>query len=468
MGGCVRDAVLGLTPKDLDVAVPADPHVLGRDLAQVLGAAFVALSPEHGVARIVVPASVSAPRLTIDLSNFSGSIEADLARRDFTINALALPRSHWLSEDWRDGLLDPFQGRQDLARKQVKAVARDIYQQDPGRLLRTVRVAARLRFKIAPETARLAQQEAPRIAAVSGERLRDEFLAILAGDGAHAQLEILDRLDLLCRIVPELAHTKGVTQPKAHHYWDVWGHLLHAVAAAEAVTGGHQNSAIYSMVPWTPELQAYFQQEVCDGHQRRTVLKLAALFHDIAKPQTKGPDATGRIRFLGHSELGAEMASRRLAALRVSSRGISMVRAMIEEHLRPFQMRQGAEMPTPRAVYRYFRDLGDVAVDTLYLSMADYLAAKGPELSLERWAGHARMIGHILQGSAPVPGPAQPQRLVDGGQLMRYLNLSPGPQVGRLLELIAEAQAVGEISTQAEALALAARALRESSTQSQE
>jgi poly(A) polymerase len=477
VGGYVRDRLLSLNPQDLDVAVAADPQDLGRELARELGGAYVPVSPAHGVARVVVRWSWPAPdgggpqgapgaarsggmaQRTIDLAQFAGTIEEDLARRDFTVNALAVALEHWPLSDWSSVVLDPFHGRRDLARRCIRAVGPDVFREDPGRLLRAVRLAARLGFRLDPDTAAQVRADAPGIDSVSGERVREELLATLAMPGARGQLEALDRLDLLCRVIPELALTKGVEQPRAHHYWDVWGHLLHCVEAAEAVTGGHRNSAVYSHVPWTAEREAYFEEVVTNGHNRRTVLKLAALFHDIAKPQTKGPDFTGRIRFLGHSELGAEMAARRLAELRVSSRGIGMVRRMVEEHLRPAQMSQGSELPTARAIFRYYRDLGDVAVDTLYLSLADYLAAKGPDLSADRWAAHARIVGHILAGAVPVTGPGRPPRLVTGDDLMRHLDLPPGPLVGRLLDRIEEARAAGEIASREDALALAARDL---------
>jgi poly(A) polymerase len=457
VGGYLRDSLLSRPSQDIDVAVAGDPQLLGQELAWELGGAFVPLSPLHGVARIVVRGPGNKP-WTIDLTGLSGSIEEDLARRDFTINALAMSLESWLSEQWRESILDPFNGREDLSQKRIRTVSQYVFQEDAGRLLRAVRLAARLQFRLEPETARLIRAEAPRIEQVSGERVRDELLAVLAGDDARGQREILDRLDLLCRIIPELALTKGVEQPRVH-YWDVWGHLLHTVETAERVTGGHQNSAIYSFVPWTPEAKEYFNQEVSDGHSRRTILKLAGLLHDIAKPQTKTQDETGRTRFFGHPELGAEMAATRLAQLRLSSRGAAMVSKMVEQHLRPTNMQHEAELPTKRAIYRYFRDLGDVATDTLYLSMADYLAAKGPELSPDDWANHARMMTYILQIGTEQVKPGKPDRLVTGHDLMERFDLKPGPQIGVLLEKINEARAAGEISTQEEALALAAEAL---------
>ena len=269
-----------------------------------------------------------------------------------------------------------------------------------------------------------------------------------------AQLDILDRLDILCQIIPELALTKGITQPSAH-YWNVWEHLLHTVETAELITKGHQNSAIYSLAPWTRESEMYFDQIVSDGHTRRTILKLTALLHDIAKPQTKAQDESGRTRFLGHSELGAEMATYRLKQLRLSANGISMVSRMIEQHLRPSSMRQGSSYPTNRAVFRYFTSLGDLAVDSIYLALADYLAAKGPNLLPDQWAEHARIMTHILELGREQITTSSTKRLITGRDLMEYLDIGSGPRIGYLLNVIAEARATGEINTKEEALALA-------------
>jgi poly(A) polymerase len=444
-----------------------------------MGGVFVPLSPAHGVARVVVtdPETGSvgtggAPggRWIVDLAGFSGSIEEDLARRDFTINALALPVQGWASPGPSDLVIDPFNGRQDLGRKSIRAVTPQVFQDDPGRLMRAVRLAASLSFRLEPETARLVRGEAGRVTQVSGERVRDELLAILALDGARGHLEVLDRLDLLCRIVPELAETKGVDQPK-EHYWDVWGHLLHTVETAERVTKGHQNSPVYSMVHWTAETDAYFSREVSDGHTRKTFLKLTALFHDIAKPEAKQIDETGRTRFPAHSELGADAAAKRLTQLRIGSHGIAMVTRIIEEHLRPVHMMQGVERPSGRAIYRFFRDLGEAAVDTLYMSLADYLGAKGPYLDLDDWGNHARMMAHVLQVGMQPPASKEARkeagkeaskeaiRPVNGHDLMEHFNLNPGPLIGRILAGIDEARAAGEIATREEALASAAKML---------
>ncbi|MDE2937509.1 MAG: HD domain-containing protein [Chloroflexota bacterium] len=480
MGGFLRDSLLrgeisdfaGLSgPHDMDIAVP--PFVesvesLGHDLARHLGGVCQPHNLARDVYQVIVKSAGPGPEpLVIDLVRYDCDIERDMERRDFTVNAMALPMDHpcLLDSDpdewpipaglWASDLVDPFGGRSDVSRKRIRVVNDQVFRYDPGRLLRGVRLAGRLKFMLEPESARLIRRQAHLLESVAPERVRSEFMAILAQDGARAQLEVLDRLDLLCRIIPELELTKGVDQPSAH-YWDVWDHNLHTVEYAELITRGHQNSAIYSLAPWNAEVEAYFDEEVGDGFSRRTVLKLAGLLHDIAKPQTKGPDKTGRIRFLGHSELGAEMVTERLTQLRFSARIVAMVARMVEHHLRPSQLRHGDEQPTPRAVHRYYRDVGDVAVDTIYLAMADYLAAKGPEVVAERWANHARMLGDLLQAGREKAPARGPQRLLTGHDLMQHLDLPPGPRIGRLLAQIDEARAAGEIATREEALSLAA------------
>ena len=480
VGGYVRDRLLSRpTDRDIDLAVGGDALAIAAFLAPHLGGSLVPLSPSRGSVRVVVKAAShkaagldsqvdrhvdpeqsgpddDGPQWTVDLTGYSGSIEEELERRDFTINSMALPLARW---DDREALLDPLGGLADLARKQIRALGSGIFESDPGRLLRAMRLSSQLRFRLEPETVRLVASNAHRLSDVSADRVRDEFLRIMSLNGAKGQLEAMDRLGLLRLIIPELEATKGVDQPRMH-YWDVWGHTLHAVETAELVTQGHQNSSIYFCVPWCPESAAYFNQTVTNGHNRRTVLKLAALFHDIAKPQTKTVDATGRTRFFGHPEQGAETAARRLRRLRVSSRGTAMVSRMVEEHLRPTNMMRGQEWPSNRAIYRFFRDVGEVATDTIYLCLADYLAAKGPELSHPEWLDHARMMTHILHVGATEPVSPATVRLVTGRDLMERLGLDPGPRIGSLLEAIEEARAAGEIESAEQALELAAQTLQ--------
>jgi poly(A) polymerase len=454
---------MGRPTRDIDLAVQGDALSLARELAEETGGTFVLLDEAHTIARVVLPPEWGGEggliRKQVDLASFDGDIAQDLARRDFTIDALALSLEDALYDSPEDRLVDPFGGLADLATATVRAVSNRSFQDDPARLLRGVRLAAQLGFSLDQDTHQLIKRDSHLLPTVAPERLRDELLKTLAEHKASHYMRLMDDLGLLCRLIPELEAARGVAQPK-EHYWDVFYHCLETPGEVERVTTekGRAGDETISYAPWHPSLEAHFDEEVSDGHTRRTLIKLAGLLHDVSKPATKTIEPTGRIRFFGHDTQGAEVCQEILRRLRLSSRGIHLITTMVRHHLRPTQMSQGVELPTPRATYRYFRDLGEAAIDTLYLNMADYLAAKGPSIEIDDWQGHCRLIGHILHKGLDQDGaPQKTHRLVDGHLLIEALGLSPGPLVGRLLEAIQEAYGAGEIATQEEALQLASR-----------
>ena len=451
VGGYLRDSLEGRVSKDVDLAVEGDSLDLGRELAHLLGGSFVLLDETHRIGRVVVPGDRKGQTF-IDLSPVLGSIEGDLARRDFTVDAMALPLEAAGTPGWQKRIIDPFGGMRDLSARLIHAVSENVFNEDPVRLLRAVRLAAELQFAIEARTTALIAQSSSMLWQVAAERVRDEFLSLLSLKEAKEHLHRLDELGLLCHIIPELEVARGVEQPK-EHYWDVFEHSIQTVGAVEKLTEGSDKDTVARMVQWNKELESYFDVTISDGHNRRTLLKLGALLHDVAKPQTKTVDKEGRTRFLGHSTLGASMAQARLRSLRLSTRGIRSICAMVEYHLRPSQMVQGAEMPTPRAVYRYFRDLEETAIGVLYLSLADYLAARGPLLNLEEWQHRAALVNHVLEEGVREKAPQRRVRLVTGHDLMEVLGLEPGPHLGRLLDAVLEAQAAGEVNTRDEALA---------------
>ncbi len=460
VGGYIRDSLLDIETRDVDVVVMGDPVPLAGELARTFNGSFVLLNQSHQsfssgkyarrVARVVIVFNAGL-KWVVDVAGLETTIDDDLGQRDFTIDAMALAVNDWLVPNWKERILDPFGGRKDLAEKRVRAVSPLVFDDDPVRLLRGVRLAAKLDFDIESCTAQTIADKAQLLSSTAAERIRDELLAIISLDGAKRHLEKLDELGLLCGIIPEFGITKGVEQPR-EHYWDVYGHSLNAVEGVERVTSGVKEDLVCPAVLWDAEMEKRFSEDVSDGHTRRTLLKLGALLHDIAKPQTKKIDANGRTRFLGHHTMGASMSEEILHGLRLSNRGIKMVGGMVESHLRPTQMSQAGEMPTPRAVYRYFRDLGDVAIDTLYLSLADHLAARGPELDMDGWRRHVQIIAHILEVGTQEQGPVKMTRVITGHDLVNELSLTPGPVIGVLLEGLQEAQAAGEVHSRDSAL----------------
>ncbi|MBI3953831.1 MAG: HD domain-containing protein [Chloroflexi bacterium] len=458
VGGAVRDLLLGRATKDIDLAVAGDALAVARGVADRLDGAFVPLDEAHQVARVVLTAGGG---LWLDFSALQGPLREDLARRDCTINALALPLAAALGPGWGAHLVDPLGGRRDLQARLVRAASDAAFRADPARLLRALRLAAQLDFTVEPGTRRLLARDAALLTSVAAERLRDELCLLLATPRAYGALRELDALGLLGRLLPELEPARGVGQPP-EHYWDVFEHLLHTVEAAGVVLGEAPPAWIslqaLEPLPRPPELSGYFEGS-WGGVPRATLLKLAALLHDVAKPETRAPDQRGRIRFLGHPDLGADRAEACLERLRFSRAAIQLACALVRHHLRPTQMSHQV-IPSDRAVYRYFRDLGEAAVPALYLSCADWLATRGPNLELEPWRAYLWRMAHVLGQYLHRPERVAPPRLVDGNDLMAAFDLKPGPLIGRLLAAVQEAQGGGAVATRAEALEVAARALR--------
>ena len=187
----------------------------------------------------------------------------------------------------------------------------------------------------------------------------------------------MDELGLLTVLVPELEPARETTQP-VEHVWKVLEHSLNTAVAVEFLLRQGQwlygRNEILEPVPWSDKLAEHFAGEVSSGSTRFSLLKLAALFHDIAKPQTKSLAEDDRVRFLGHDKDGALITAEVMERLRFSTREINYVETCVRYHMRPTQLTH-EELPTNRALYRYFRDTGDAAFDILFLSLADHLAA---------------------------------------------------------------------------------------------
>jgi poly(A) polymerase len=205
------------------------------------------------------------------------------------------------------------------------------------------------------------------------------------------------------------------------------------------------------------DLEAYMAEGI-GSWTRLGLTKFATLLHDVAKPETKSTEADGRIRFLGHPEQGADKARAICKRLRFGSRETHFVCRLIEEHLRPTMLAQAGSLPSRRALYRFFRDLGEAAPACLVLSLADAAAATGPRLQPDRWRSHVAYAAFVLEAEALLNIPAEKSdRLISGRDLIDELGMAPGPDLGRVLDAVDEAIAVGDVRTREEALEMARR-----------
>jgi poly(A) polymerase len=456
VGGFVRDSLLHRNTADIDIAITADALITGRLLADELGGKFVPLDETNKISRVVLTGlgeNSAAPQLYIDLSTITSDIQGDLARRDFSIDAMAIELKDYLERPDNPPIIDPYHGQDDLSSGLIKALNEEVFKSDPARILRAFRLAAELGFTFTKQTECLIKRDGAELFRVAGERLREELLKLLAASQAGPMVRYMDDLGVLTILIPELEAARGVDQPREHH-WDVFNHSLESVSAAAFILREGRCAfippEILDEIPWSESLADHFKRPVSNNVSHAVLIKLAALLHDVAKPETKIIDKE-RVRFFGHNEQGADTVVKIMERLRFSNKETKLVECMVRYHMRPTQMSRNG-MPSKRAVYRYFRDTGTAGIDTLFLSLADHLAARGPDLDAEQWLWHIGQVKYILGEYNKDKTLTQPPKLINGHDLMNDLGLSPGPQLRKILEAVREAQASGELSNRDEAL----------------
>jgi poly(A) polymerase len=441
VGGVLRDRLLGRETDDLDVIVDGDPEQAARAVARAAGGTAFELSDSHGAWRVVD----REHRWQVDLTRLrGGSLEADLALRDFTVNAIAEPLAG-------GSVVDPTGGVADLKARRLRAVASDAFASDPLRSLRLARLACELELEPEADTIALARERAPELERIAAERVFAELRRIVACPGVASGLDLMDELGLTAVVLPELVSLRGVEQNRFHHL-DVHDHtraVLDAVVELErdpaSAVGSEHAAAVATLL----------DEPLADGVSRGVALRFGALLHDAAKPPTRGVTEAGRVTFIGHDAEGAQLATDVLRRLRTSERLQSHVADLTRHHLRlGFLV---AHQPLGRRdIYRYLSACDPVEVDVTLLSIADRLATRGDNAE-RAIASHLELARQLLGEALAWRSRGRPAPLVRGDDLARALDLAPGPEIGRLLEAIAEARFAGEVTDREQALEHARR-----------
>ncbi|MCP4416020.1 MAG: HDIG domain-containing protein [Chloroflexi bacterium] len=471
VGGAVRDALLGRVSHDLDFVVPEKAIKLAFQIADALGVPAYVLDRERDTGRVMLPDD----QTSLDFARFrGGDLAADLRDRDLTINAMALPATATTAA----GLIDLHNGQADLAAGIVRHIHERSFLDDSIRALRAVRLAHSLGFTLADETKTAVRSAAPHLTNSSTERIRDELLRLLQTAVPHRAVADLANLGLLAEVLPDITALTTVQQSAPHHE-PVFAHTLSVLRwlahveetliepqSTRSTQRKERNdfapSALFAvkkaLEPFAEQINLHWQNEVDGGLNGRTLLRIGALFHDVGKAQTQTIEENDRIRFLGHEQAGAKLTGRVLRRLCLSNEAIAHVKRIVAGHMRPLHLANSGHKLSRRAVFRYFRNTAVAGVDIAILSLADHLATyngTGPE---RQWQALLTVVNELChhyyekheETVAPPP-------LLNGRMLMQALSLPPGPEVGRLLRLIQEAQAAGELKTAESAIEFAWR-----------
>jgi putative nucleotidyltransferase with HDIG domain len=443
VGGPVRDAFLGrpIDP-DVDIVVGTDARDGARRLASAADAHVFALSERFGAWRVIA----RDRSWQADLTPLRGdSIEADLALRDFTVNAMARPLGDVVT------LIDPHGGEVDLVAGALRAVTEQAFADDPLRVLRLARFAPELGLAVEPRTMTLAQRAAPRIREVAAERAFYELRRLVAGEDPVAGIRLVGDVGLMPHLLPELHGLEGVEQNPYHHL-DVWGHTLEVLERLVEIERDPQSVFGDLADPIAAELG----RPLADDLTRAGALRFGALLHDVGKPATRAVSPDGRVLFWGHDGVGADIARAVFRRLRASTSLADFVAALAQHHLRLGFLVHERPL-TRRHVYAYMRACEPVELEVTVLSAADRLSTRGTRSRNEALEAHLDLARELAAAALDwrAHPPVPPLR---GEELMDELQLTPGPEVGKLLRIVEEAAFAGEANTREEALAVARRA----------
>ncbi len=443
VGGAVRDLLRGETRiADWDILVPRDAIALARQFADSIGGSFIPLHDAQPTARVVQAGQ------QYDLIQYrAATLEEDLRRRDFTVNAMAVDLRALL-DGGNAGVIDPCGGAADLAVGLLRPCTPDAFRDDPLRAIRLYRFVATRGFAPTAEAESLAAASAGQLHTVAPERIADELAHLFAAPNAAPAIEGLVRSGLWEAIVPEATAGRGMAQSRNHHL-DVFDHDT----AASVAVADFLDTLDGWTTPYADAFRAWLNHPLAGERTRRWIVPLAALLHDTGKPATRHIKADGGAGYPWHEQAGGQLAGRIAERLRLSRAEQRLLIAAIRQHGRPNDLQQHG----PGHPIRLMAVLGDAGPACIVVAMGDRATARGPNRPPEKVARDIAFLQGLLRDYFSIYAPllATPP-LIGGDDLMRALNLYPGKEIGHLLLRLRWRQLAGELATADDALRVAA------------
>jgi len=440
VGGYPRDMLLKKNTPDIDIVLQGNARQVSEKISKKFKLTLVVLHEEKRIYRLICDG------YHLDFSQIRGkTLLNDLSRRDFTINSMAIEINPLTSKAIATGaktlIIDPFGGRSALRNKRIDVISEKNLIDDPLRILRAYRLASTLVFGITKKTRRGIRKYSSLVLHPAKERIRDEISKILSVNNSYGTLDELYGDGVLEKIFPEIRIMKNSPGRFYFHPGGLWEHSLKALRGIEKILSDAKK--------YFPGLSGEITAHIST---RLVLIKIVTLFHDIAKPATVRK-IDGRVRFFGHESVGAKMVKRILTRLRFSGKDVSSAVKMVQHHMRAGNLFQ-AKFLTHKAVYRFFRDTGDEAVDIFLLSCADRLSYVGVTSGIKDVEKFIAFAGKMIERYFEFRRKAEQPKLLNGHVLMKKFNLAPGPVIGELLRIVDEYRSAGKIETAGQALHL--------------
>jgi poly(A) polymerase len=433
IGGSIRDLLLGRVPADYDIACGGNPENFAEKILAQSGGHLVRLGKsDQMIFRVISDGTI------FDISPLNGaSIEEDLNKRDFTVNAVAY-------DLFSEKIIDCFGGLKDLADKKVRMVSKKIFKNDPVRLIRAYRIGACLNFEIESRTAESIALHVNLLQTVAGERIRAEFLSMLDTSASYSYLIQMANNGLLGAVFTGFDRLKGCFQNSYHHF-DIFEHTLRAFQHLEAMLNKPED-----ILPGIPgEICRYIEKT------RPALIKYAILIHDIGKPLTKTWGSGGKYRFHGHARKSAEMAQTIGQSLKLSNYEQRFIDCIVRNHMKPLSLFKAYEKKTTpqRGFLRFYKNCGDNTPAVLLAAMADTKAkqnditSQGKDfISFIKKLIYDYFVNYLVVGAKPP--------LITGHDLIHVFGLVPSPLFKKILGYVDEARLTHAVETRSEALKL--------------
>lgn len=431
VGGSVRDALLGKASFDRDLIVTdVDARDFSLKVAEFFDGVFIPLDEENKIYRIVLSDKINY----FDITNpIEGSLEKDLRRRDLTINSVAV--------DIRTGeIVDFCGGVNDIENRVIRGISEANFMDDPLRLLRVFRFYSLLGFEIEDSLVEICKKYSKLINNPAKERVVYELMKLFSGKYAHCALQKMDECGILEELFPFVKELKRVP-PNLHHHLDLFNHSIETV---------RQVGLLYDSS--SQEVKEHMQKIDFGGFSRLAHLRLACFMHDIGKFSTWTIEEDGRHRFIGHDEVGANLAVPILKNLAFSNKQIEYIKYIIKKHMYPTAVVSSPEL-NDKVMMRYVRKSEDNAIDNILIAQADRLSARGPEITEDIVNENISALNKLLNFYLNVRESLKPlPKLLDGNEVMKILGIEPSKRLGEVLNALKEAQISGEINTKDEAI----------------
>ena len=433
IGGSIRDLLLSRVPADYDIACAENPEKFAKKIVARSGGHFVRLGKSDQVIIRVISGG-----MIFDVASLNGaSIEEDLKKRDFTVNAIAY-------DLYSEKIIDCLGGLRDLVDKKVRMVSKKIFKHDPVRLIRAYRIGACLNFEIESRTSETIAFHVKLLKNIAGERIRAELLSMLGTSASYPYLIQMANNGLLGEIFPGFGLLKGLFENN-HHQFDMFEHTLSAFEHLEAILNKPED-----LLPdITIKIGEYIEKT------SPALIKCAILIHDIGKPLVKTLGNDGKCRFYGHAQKSARMAQAFGQRLRFSNHEQQVIQCVVRHHMAPLYLFTAYEKQTPiqKSIVRFYKRCNDNAPAVLLAAMADTQAKQNKTTSQSKnFISFIKMLlfdyfmnYQLVSSKAP---------LMTGHDLIHVFGLAPSPLFKKILDLVDEARLTHTVKSRSEALEL--------------